>query len=385
MKGVFPRSVAALLGAAAVAACADTPTPTPTELKPTAELSREGTRIAHAEVIATGLNNPRQLAIGPRGSLYVTEAGLGAGSPEAGVVAGLGFTGSVTRIDRPASARPDQQRILTGLASAASIQDGNLQVVGADGIGFDNRAANAPMYVSFGAHGGPGLGLFVRYADDGTSTVLGDVGGTDFAWTGLHPELGEDLPDADPYGLLALPRHRYVVDAGANTLDEVGPDGQVRILAFFPSYASLGGVSDAVPTCVARGPDGALYIGTLALAELFAKGPGQALVYRLDPDLADPNDFNKVLNIAQVWARDFDSISSCTFAPNGDFLATEMFANGTGDVVRVPFRHPDQKLRFGQGEVTLPTGIAVGGGAIYVSNVGTSTTAGTGQVLRFRD
>jgi hypothetical protein len=52
-------------------------------------------------------------------------------------------------------------------------------------------------------------------------------------------------------------------------------------------------------------------------------------------------------------------------------------------VVRVPFTNPDQKDRFGEGEVVLPTGIAVGGGGVYVSSFGNSTEAGTGQVVRF--
>jgi hypothetical protein len=374
----------ALLGATAAAACADSPTDTPAELRAAAAFAHPPAAEATAEVIATGLNNPRHLAIGPDGRLYVAEAGLGAGSPEAGARAGLGPTGSVTVVERPASARPAAHRLLTGLVSAGQFKEGQLQVVGADGIGFAGRSADAPLYVSFGAHGAPGLGLLVRYAPDGTAAPAGDVGGTDYAWTAAHSDLSPQYPDADPYGLLALPAHRYVVDAGANTLDEVTEDGQVHVLAYFPRYADLGGLSDAVPTCVAQGPDGALYVGTLALAELFGRGPGQALVYRVDPARTDPGDLDRVLHVASVWARGFDTISSCTFAPDGDFLATEMFAGGTGDVVRVPFRHPEQKTRFGHGQVILPTGIAAGLGAVYVSSFGSSVEAGTGQVVRFR-
>ena len=42
------------------------------------------------------------------------------------------------------------------------------------------------------------------------------------------------------------------------TLDEVLADGTVQILAYIPNTP----ISDAVPTCVAKGPDGALYILT---------------------------------------------------------------------------------------------------------------------------
>jgi len=339
-----------------------------------------------AVVIATGLNNPRHLAIGPNGSLYVAEAGLGAGNEVDGTQEGLGFTGSVTVVERPRSAHPAQHRILEGLVSAALMEDGNLQCIGADGLGFDGRSHDTPMYVSFGATGPLGLGLLVRYDADGSPTVVADVGAFDYAWTDDHADLWEELPDANPYGMLTVDDHLYVVDAGANTLDEVLPDGSVEVLAYLPNYADIGGLRDAVPTCVAQGPDGALYIGTLALAERFEQGPGRALVYRVDPAAVDPYDLDTILNVATVWADSFDTISACTFAPNGDFYATEMFAGDdfAGDVVRVPFRHPEQKDRFGQGDVVLPTGIAVGVGAVYVASHGSEQAAGQGEVVRFR-
>jgi hypothetical protein len=318
--------------------------------------------------------------------LYVAEAGLGAGSEVDGTQEGLGFTGSVTVVERPRSAHPVQRRILDGLVSAAMIEEGDLECVGADGIGFAGRAADAPMYLSFGATGPSGLGALVRYDADGSANTVADVGASDYGWTDDHADLWQELPDANPYGMLAVDDHVYVVDAGANTLDEVMPDGYVDVLAYLPNYADIGGLRDAVPTCVAQGPDGALYIGTLALAERFEQGAGRALVYRVDPAAVDPDDLDTVLEVATVWADGFDTISACTFAPNGDFYATEMFAGEdfAGDVVRVPFRHPEQKIRFGHGDVVLPTGVAVGGGAVYVSSHGSEQASGQGEIVRFR-
>lgn len=336
-------------------------------------------------VIATGLNNPRKLAIGPRGSLFVTEAGLGAGDESSGAQEGLGTTGSVTVVDRPASAHPAQHRALTGLTSGTEDVDGELDTIGPDGIAFGGPGANAPMYLIFGEHGPSGLGQLVRYAGDANATTVADVGAADYTWTGDHSDLWEEFPDANPYGVLAVRGHLYVVDAGANTLDEVMPNGDVHVLAYFPNYADIGGIRDAVPTCIAQGPDGALYIGTLALAERFNIGQGQALVYRVDPAQTNPDDMDTILHVATVWASGFDTISACTFGPNGDFYATEMFGGNSfgGDVVHVPFAHPDHKDRFGEGQVTLPSGIAVGTGGIYVSSGGNSTDAGAGSVVRF--
>ena len=80
-------------------------------------------------VVASGLNNPRGMAFGPDGNLYVLEQGTGtpAGSPGADTapvipfIPGLvsergGYTGSITRVDitNPAGG---QERIYTGLPS----------------------------------------------------------------------------------------------------------------------------------------------------------------------------------------------------------------------------------------------------------------------------
>jgi sugar lactone lactonase YvrE len=139
-------------------------------------------------------------------------------------------------------------------------------------------------------------------------------------------------------------------------------------------------LSDAVPTCVAKGPDGALYIGTLALDDFFSTGPGTATVYRVDPTKVDPTNLNTVLTVATPWATGFSTISACAFGPNG-FYATEMFAN---DVVRVPFKTPNSgRLTIGAGVLNNPGGIAVRGSTIFVSNNSNSSAAGLGQVVRF--
>jgi len=384
---VFKTLAIGLTLGVAVAGCSNSPTDPQSATPAASALSGAATTRdpSTGTVIATGLNNPRQIAFGPRGSLYVTEAGLGAGDESSGAVEGLGTTGSVTVIERPASAQPQQHRGLTGLTSAAQEEEGELDTIGPDGIAFGGPAALGPMYLMFGAHGPASLGKLVRYSPAGTATTVADVGSADFTWTGDHSDLWEEFPDANPYGVLALPGHLYVVDAGANTLDEVMPNGDVNVLAYFPNYADIGGIRDAVPTCLAQGPDGALYVGTLALAERFNIGQGQARVYRVDPSQADPGNMDTIMHLATVWAGGFDTITACTFAPNGDFYATEMFGGQSfgGDVVRVPFANPDHKDRFGEGSVVNPTGIAVGQGGVFVTSHGNSTEAGLGEVVRF--
>src|SRR5579859_3277771 len=65
-------------------------------------------------VVADGLNNPRGLDFAPNGSLYVAEAGLGAGDGKGGFAVGVGFNGSLTEINGADSPNPAWQRIVTG-------------------------------------------------------------------------------------------------------------------------------------------------------------------------------------------------------------------------------------------------------------------------------
>jgi hypothetical protein len=77
----------------------------------------------------------------------------------------------------------------------------------------------------------------------------------DWNWSFTHTSLvPNQFPDCNPYGILAGKNDQWVVDAATNTLDHVGSNGAVEIKAFIPNPPA----SDAVPTCVAQGPDGAL-------------------------------------------------------------------------------------------------------------------------------
>ena len=113
-----------------------------------------------------------------------------------------------------------------------------------------------------------------------------------------------------------LPDKIYVANAASNSLDLVHPDGSEEILAFFPNHA----IADATPTCVARGPGGALYIGTLAPVDSITFGPS-AKVYRVDPTAADPSDLSSVVHIATLWASHLGPINGCAFGPDGSFYA----------------------------------------------------------------
>ncbi len=341
-------------------------------------------RRLQGQVIATGLNNPRGIALGEGNTpvLYVTEAGLGSGNSVDGVQLGVGPTGSITSISRPGSSHPSASRIVSGLASSAAIEGGSLEALGPDGISAWGHGSKSGYVAIIGAAGEPGLGELVKATGTHAPVTIADVGAAGLAWSAQY--VGESwaspqFPDSDPYGVLVTKGHTYVVDAATNTLDEVLASGDVNVLAHFPHTE----YSDSVPTCVAQGPDGALYVGTLALADFFVAGPGTAKVYRVDPKATVPNDISTILSVATVWATGFSTITGCTFDKRGNFYAVEMF---TGDVVKVPFAHPASgRSVIGSGQLDLPNGVAVDEeGTVYVSNMSDSTLAGTGSIVRFR-
>jgi hypothetical protein len=327
-----------------------------------------GAALGQYTVVVGGLNSPRGLTFGPGGRLYVAQAGSG------------GNNGKITEISNPWASTPVVRDVVTGLISAVHTEG---EAVGVDGISaLGNGNIFAIMALSNEALGFPSsLGHLLRVSPAGQIRDVADVGDFDLDWSKAHLNLAPDFPDADPYAVLALPDKIYVADAASNTLNLVRPDGSVQILAYFPENA----LADATPTCIAKGPDGALYVGTLALVDSIVFGPS-AKVYRVDPSAADPSRLLTVLNLGSLWADGLGPINGCAFGPDGSFYASEFFtapAFANGDVVKIPFNAPDQHISLTGGTLLFPAGVAVGAdGTVFVSNGSAELPVGLGQVVR---
>jgi hypothetical protein len=365
-------------------------------------------------VVAQCLNNPRGLAFAPNGSLYVAEAGLGAGDGKGGFAVGVGFTASITQINGVTSAHPIARRIVTGLASVGDTENGFPEALGPSGVSVQGAGG---IYVTIGESAlGVGaeepdlplaaqnqFGHLLKFTPSGQWKAVGDVGDFNYLWTKANQNQpwapAGQFPDANPYGVLALAGRQFVADAGANTVNEVRPNGSVRLVAFVPNPllplpdGTLVPVSDSVPTCVAQGPDGFLYIGTLAFGANFGRFsptappnwpalPPQSKIYRVDPKASEV-----FLTDEDVWASGFNPITACGFS-NGALYVTEYVTQesgfATGDVVRVQV-NPDgtagNRTILGAGALNQPNGLAFDkNGSVYVSNF--SISAGGGQVVR---
>lgn len=325
-------------------------------------------------VVASGLHSPRGLAFGPGSILYVAQSGDATAD------------GAIFQIRDPMSIHPKTRTVIGGLAKAGS--EG--EFIGVDGISVRGRGRNQAIYAIFGLApqiAGEPFGRLVRLGHRGTMSTVANVGSFDFEWADDHKALWEEFPDANPYAVLALPHHLYVVDAGTNTLVEVMADGSIRVLAFFPNEA----IRDAVPTCIARGPDGALYVGTLALVDSIVLGPS-AKVYRVDPatvNLADPT-----ATPMSVWASGLFPINGCAFGRNGTFYASQLFTNPAhdfgavfadprGDVVKIRFSSPTVHTFMTGGALGPTAGVAVApNGAVFVSDNTAFVAPGAGRVMR---
>lgn len=360
-------------------------------------------------VIASGLDNPRGLALSQRGDLYIAQAGRGGDGPcilaPEGGLACLGATGKISklRVDGHGKRHGSDAAVIdvvTGLPSLGEEGTGN-NALGPTDLTFDRRGkllatfglgANPAVITADPASPGGGLGdsqlarglASVNVIDTkaGTATKLADIGAFEHA---SNPD--EGLLDTNPYAIAAGGRHRVVADAGGNALLAIGRDASVETLAVFPNEAPVQnpfappGVMikpQAVPNAVVRGPDGAFYVGQLTG---FPFVPGTATVWRVKPGEAPT-----------VYADGFTSIIDLAFTDKGNLLVLEIARDGLfgalveqngqlgGALIEVSRKDTSQHTTLLADPLFAPGGLVVDDDDIYVSN--RVIFAGGGEILK---
>jgi hypothetical protein len=372
------------------------------------------------EVIATGLNNPRGLAFGPGGGLFVAEAGVGGPSsecvpsPDSPAMRCYGATGSVARVNIRGGQDPTQswKRVIDKLPSIAPQDDpttpeddGGMGASGPVDVGF----RGSQLYVLMGLGGSPALRSQLPTAGKYFGTILeADLDGFDFRFPwGFHgrprnkpdwrivadisahearhnPDGIYGAPaDSNPYGLEVLPWRFIVADAGANALVEAWPNGLTRTLAVFgpftltlPPGAPPGPGPwsvQPVPTSVTLGPDLALY-STELTGFPFAEGASR--VHRVLPFGHDES----------VWLDEFTNVIDMAFDAAGNAYVLEVAhrlfppnAPPPGRLIKVD-RDTHARTILAS-SLVMPGGVVVGPDrALYVTNFG--VFKGAGQVVR---
>ncbi len=208
------------------------------------------------QAVMSGLDNPRGLAWGPEGALYVAEAGRGGTQPCFATPRGpafAGFTGAVSRLWHGA-----QERVATGFPSYTENAPSGIAATGPHDIALLGRGdarvsiglGNDPALRSTCGQLGQMFGWLAQVPASGNWRLDVDVSAYE---TAANPT---GLPfDSNPYGLLAEPGATIATDAGGNDLLRIAANGSISTLAVFPSRSTIPPhvpFTDSVPTSVVR-------------------------------------------------------------------------------------------------------------------------------------
>lgn len=350
-------------------------------------LPASGSAAPKLKVVASDLSNPRKIFVASDGAVYVAEAGTGGNTSSHRCLSScVGGTGDIVRIQGG-----KETRVVTGLGSYSVPGGQEAQGPAAVVVGSNGDFDVLMQDMQIDANGNNKVGL--PHAGELLSTSAGKLDAHTIAklaqfeathnpdhGAGPGPKYAQPSIDSDPYALVAYRGGFAVADAAANDLLWVKPDGSISVLAVFPTQAIRLTAKEraflrptpppvlpiqSVPSSVTVGPDGALYVGELTG---FPYRIGSARVWRVVPGKKPA-----------VYAKGFTNIGDLAFHGR-DLLVLELANKGlmnpasTGELIRVA-PGGKQTVVLTQG-LSFPTGLAVGGGRIYISNYGTSIASG---------
>jgi sugar lactone lactonase YvrE len=334
---------------------------------------------------ATGFNRPRGLDIDESGNLLVGDQGTG------------NFDAAVVRLsDRNGDDVIDgseRQVVLSDMPSTYfSLGEGGEAAAEVSSIS-DIEAVDGEIYTLIGGfqvdpfsnrHGS--IWSTTETSPGNPLRQAGPLVSISAAESELNPDGG--MIDSNPYKFVRADNGNwYVTDAGANAVFVVnGETGEVAPYAVFPPAAVPDGFPvpipfvESVPTGIAIGPDGALYVGELT------GGPfpgGAARVWRLED--VDGDGTASGAGEMEVFADGLTTVTALAFDNDGHLLVAEF----RGDLVIFGEPSMGRILHWDDGSwdviadgLVSPTGLAVGtDGTVYVAQ----EFLGTIAAVRFSD
>jgi hypothetical protein len=327
--------------------------------------------VEHRWSVVGGFDNPRGLAFGPDGRLYVAEAGTGgttstAGQcpqepPPIGPFTG-GFTGRISRVTSDGV----RHTVASGLPSATGAFG---DIVGVSDVAFLHGRLHALVAGGGCSHGhvSDPAGIY-RVTDAGAWRAVADFTPFYQAHPAANPDLPSFSPDASLYAMAARGDRLYFTEANQRGLFEWRPGHGFGRVADLSLVTAL-----EVPTALSV--DGPLLVSDFGQLRGPTIGVGTESVYRVGGS-------GKV----SVWATGFTKVLGLAEHRGSLYVlesaSTGIFAPGSGRVVRIEQRGQGSRTEVVSG-LYFPTAMIIGpDGALYVSNRGFGAAPGTGEVLR---
>lgn len=295
-------------------------------------------------VLTGGLVGPLHLSAGRHGSVTVSES----------------FAGRLTRVDSAGSQQVLYENPDWSVAGNAQ-RDGSVYFLESQGAGPDPAELAGHIRIIDEEGHQRTLGDFAALETEHNADQTNRYGFRNLP-DGCAAQLPADMPetykgeiDSHPYGIALTEETIYVADAGANSVVSVDAgNGKTRTVAVLPprpykitaDAAASNGLPDCVvgstydfepvPTDVAVGHDGWLYVTTLPGGPEDPALGARGAIFKVSPDGDE----------VELVAEDIMSPTGLALADNGDMYVASLFGDG---VLRIDPDSGDQTVVLAAG------------------------------------
>jgi hypothetical protein len=332
---------------------------------------------ANVSVFAEGLDNPRGLQFDAEGVLYVAEGGQGGSNATVEsqceqVVPPVGpYTGGPTARISTVDENGMRSTVVEGLPSNQTSPNLGSLVAGVADVAFIDGTLYALIAGGGCSHGHPDdPNGIIRVNPDGTTELVADLSEFVKANPVASPNPIDFEPDEGAYDLEVFEGELYVAESNHGAIDKVNVETG-EITRVIDMSATEGHV---VPTALAVGPDGNLYVSNLLT---FPAVEGGAKVWTLSAE-----------GELTEYGTGLTAVLGLAFDAEGTLYALETTAGGnadapiipgTGRVVRMTDSGEWEPVATG---LVFPTAMTFGeDGNLYISNYGFGFPPGAGQIV----